>query len=137
MGYYMNQRAASFRIKQQNIFKALAAVQALHGNETIKDGSGRYLSWVDQDFHKRTTLLEILDCWRWQIEKDRQTGDVVDICFNGEKLGDDETLFSALAPFVEDGSFIEMGGEDDALWRWVFKGGKCQEVYAEITWPEA
>lgn len=34
----------------------------------------------------------------------------------------------------EPGSYIEMRGEDGALWRWVFDGKTCKEITAKITW---
>lgn len=42
---------------------------------------------------------------------------VVGISFMGEGYSDDIELFNILAPFVEDGSFIEMCGEDGGTWR--------------------
>ena len=47
--------------------------------------------------------------------------------FYGEKLGDDEIFLSALAPYVEDGSYLEFEGEDGYSWRWSFKNGKLVE----------
>lgn len=44
---------------------------------------------------------------------------------NGEaKIGDEEKLFAAIAPVVMDGSFIDVRGEDDSEWRWMWENGK-------------
>lgn len=67
-------------------------------------------------------------------EFDPITGDLTDIHFIGEKLGDEKILFQALAPFVDKGSFIEMEGEDGDLWRWTFDGQQMIEQVARITW---
>lgn len=51
-----------------------------------------------------------------------------------KKLGDDEIFWNTLAPYVKDGSFIEMIGEDNEMWRWSFQNGKMTEQTAKITW---
>lgn len=112
---------------------AAKAIQALHGQETIHDGSGAHFSWVNNNFHKRKDFVSLMDEWRWEVELD-DDGHVCNITFNGQKLGDDMILFKAIAPFVVPGSYIEMQGEDDCLWRWVFDGKTCTEKYANISW---
>ena len=72
--------------------------------------------------------------WRWDIEENDRTGAVTDIWFAGEKLGDDETLFQAIAPWVKDGSFIEMMGEDGAFWKWVFQDGEVTTQYGTVVY---
>lgn len=65
-------------------------------------------------------------------------GNITGISFYGEKLGDELEVFQKIAPYVRSGSFIEMEGQDNELWRWVFQNGKCREVKATIrvTWEE-
>lgn len=63
-------------------------------------------------------------------------GNITDIDFVGDKLADDEVLFQKIAPYVREGSFIEMEGEDGECWKWVFKGGKCKEIKARLVWEE-
>jgi hypothetical protein len=60
----------------------------------------------------------------------------VRIHFEGEKIGQEDLLFEAIAPWVRDGSYIEMSGEDDAMWRWFFHAGECHEVTPTIIWEE-
>lgn len=135
MGYCMDQRDANFRIKRSNLKKALEAIKALAGKETIGDASGRHFSWVNTaDFLKATTLAAAMDEWRWTLHFESDDGDADGIQFHGEKSGDDMHLFQAIAPFVERGSFIEMQGEDGALWRWVFNGKTCEEKEAKVSW---
>ena len=44
-------------------------------------------------------------------------------------------MFNCIATFVEDGSYIEMVGEDGDLWRWVFtNNNNCEWEYPEIKW---
>ena len=64
-------------------------------------------------------------------------GNVTGLDFRGDKLSYDEgKMFAEIAPYVEDGSYIEMQGEDGAAWRWVFNKGKAREIKATITWPD-
>src|SRR5690606_21320852 len=72
-----------------------------------------------EEAYSRGDVAYALDAWRWVPEREA-TGDIVGLRFRGERLGDDRVLFEAIAPFVEPGSFIEMVGEDGAIWRWTF-----------------
>jgi len=145
MGYYMTQRDAIFNIKAEDVEKALAAIKKLADPEKMKlsaSGGGTvngkpviHYSWVtNNEFLEANTLQDAIIAWRWNIGLDRETGDVCEIFFEGEKLGDDEALFKALAPYVEDGSYIEMSGEEGALWRWEFNNGEVEEKFATVRW---
>lgn len=146
MGYYASQTRSYFLIKRENVAKALAAVKELAGVEQER-GSGftsevdengqritvnRY-SWVDDDYVTADTFEKALVSWRWEAFI-APNGDVEDLRFDGEKLGDDAQLMNALAPFVEHGCYIEMCGEDDARWRWVFWRGELREEYPKVIW---
>lgn len=128
----MEQEYAEFSIKSENFCKTLAAIKALAGRETIRDSTGMHFSWVDTEkFLQAKTLSEAMMAWRWDVHTE---DGVIGIEFMGEKLGDDLVLFKAIAPFVESGSYIEMRGEDGALWRWVFEDGQVKEKVATVTW---
>ena len=135
MGYCMSQMDSSFHIPARNLADAVKAIQNLAGKESIKAyGSyNAHFSWVDHDFAKHNNLPDIMDEWRWEVSLD-EGGNVDSIMFSGEKLGDDLTLFQAIAPYVEKDCFIEMQGEDGSLWRWTFDGAKCYEISPTITW---
>lgn len=133
MGYHMSQVRSEFFIAAADMHKVLTAVQGLYGRESISDGSGRHFSWVPHDFHKINDPWQILRAWRWSPELDENMN-VVDLGFTGEKLGDEEILFDAIAPYVKKGSFIEMSGEEGERWRWVFDGKTHQESHPTITW---
>lgn len=129
----MDLMEASFKIKKENQEKALEAIKGLTGKETITGYSGEdHFSWVTtEEFLIALHLEDALEAWRWTVEFD-EGGDIIDIGFNGEKYGDDIILFNAIAPFVEDG-YIQMKGEDDAVWRWSFKDGVCKEIMGKVT----
>lgn len=128
MGYYMSQLDTEIFISKENFAAALEAVKGLHGQETIDDGGGRHFSWVDDDFYEKESFPEILSCWHWDAELD-EAGNLVDLEFSGEKRGDDEILFNAIAPFVADNSYIRMEGEDSEKWEWLFQGGVLKNGY--------
>jgi hypothetical protein len=133
MGYCMSQRESTIWINKDNVRKALKAIKALKGQESIHDGSGAHFSWVRNDFHKINDFKEMMDEWGWEVVFDEE-GNVTDLRFEREKIGDEVILFCAIAPFVDAGGYIEMQGEDGALWRWKFDGKTCVEVAAKVSW---
>lgn len=134
MGYYMSQGNTEFSIPKEHHEKALAAIQALHGKEYIKDSFGSRFCWVDSNFFELNDLTAILKAWRWKPKfKD---GNIVGIEFTGEKLGSDKVLWEALAPFVTKGSFIIMKGEDGCKWKWTFDGVAFKEVGSETIFDD-
>lgn len=124
----MTQYDSDFKILAANKPAALDAIQRLAGRETITDSTGRHFSWVStDDFLRADTLEEALKAWRWGTETD-DDGNTIGISFQGQKLGDDALLFEAIAPYVEDGSYIDMQGEDGSIWRWIFENGKVEDL---------
>ena len=147
MGYHMQVEGIEFLIREKSKKKALEAIKSLDPN----NGSGghwepggrkteSWFSWVDtKELMSAETLEAALEAWGWPpYPPEPSDGDITGLTFEGEKLGDDVHLFSAIAPYVEDGSYIRMRGEDNEVWRWLFKDGKCLEQGAIITfeWPE-
>lgn len=134
MGYYMQKREGDVFIAKEDQDKALQAIKDLVGKETITDSSGSHFSWVNtHEFLKATTLSEALIAWRWETELDDEDN-IIDLYFNGEKYGDDGVVFAAIAPYVKAESYMEMSGEDGAIWRWIFDGQSCAEKYPTISW---
>lgn len=144
MGYYMEQTRSKFFISKENQEPALHALKLL-GNKTELMSGGSYqggrkvenwFSWVDmEDFLSSASLSEAMSTWSWEAELN-DDGDIFDIQFDGEKIGQEELMFEAIAPYVEDGSYIQMLGEDGSQWRWIFKDGKVKEVFAKISFEE-
>jgi hypothetical protein len=135
---------SSFFIARDKHEEALATLKDLvRSGAGMSGGSweggkktGSWFSWVSsEDVLNAKTLQEAMLAFRWETSLN-EAGDIVSICFEGEKLGDDEVFFHTLAPFVEDGSYVAMQGENGAMWRWVFTDGKCREITAEITWED-
>lgn len=142
MGYCMDMQECSFHIPAEKFGEALAAIKALMiDTESMSGGSyqggmqtGKWFSWVHtESVWSAEGLPEALSAWRWKAYLSER-GDIDYLSFTGEKSGDDRVLFSAIAPYVTDGSYISMRGEDGFLWRWFFQNGECSEQEGQIVW---
>lgn len=88
VGYCMTQHRSNFFI---SVNKQSAALEAMIKLAKEK----RNFHWVGyKDFIDCTTLAEVLDAWRWRTKLDNSEN-IVDICFEGEKIGD-EDIFGIL-----------------------------------------
>ena len=126
MGYCMSMQNCEFLIKKEMIPALFSKLKEFLSTNRLK--------WVDSRYLEEANNVEYLfDEIRYDIRRDLDNN-IVWIEFFGEKLGDDLRIFQEIAEFVEDGSYIEMSGEDGCVWRWVFKGGKCDEVFPKIVW---
>lgn len=115
-------------IAHYNMDQCLEAINKLH--ET-----GRKYRWVSNpDNGKFNSLEEALDAWRYFCQKEPEG--VVITEFTGEKYGDCEVLYRAIAPFVSRG-LIVMTGEDGEQWKYVFDCGKVSRSERSEGWGEA
>lgn len=132
MGYSVDMVTSQFRIAAANKGPALAALQQLAATES-------HIAWVElRRVAEARSLADAIDEFGWSVEiDDLAGGDLVGIRFEAEKIGDEDKLFGALAPFVQAGSFIEMRGEDGEAWRWVFDGQTCAEVRGAVRFDGA
>jgi hypothetical protein len=125
MGYCIDQLGSQFHISSEAAPYAHAAIRNLFGKglETIRHPSGPHYRWVTtKTVLAAPTLKEAMEEWRYELTTDPATGDHTAITFTGEKSGDEDVLFPAIAPYVTAGSYIVFMGEDGARWRWVFDG---------------
>ena len=128
MGYYMDQTDSKFVMKKENFEKALQALKEVFvpENMTCKDYIyGKvypHFSWVDTNVVlKAETIEEVLEEIRYEPEHDDE-GNIVNVEFTGEKFGDEKIFFTALAPYIEKGSYVSFEGEDGREWTWLFNG---------------
>lgn len=143
MGYHMSLMEDSFFIPHELFCYCMAALRDIAKRPELMSGSSwkagdvvsKHFSWVDMTYVNRKTLGEMIKCWRWEAQYDDE-GNINGIYFSGEKYGDDEQLFRALAPHVKSGSYIQMQGEDGAIWRWAFKDGEVREKQATVSFEE-
>ena len=115
----------------QNLKKALKALRELAAKPDK-------LCWVNKDsIRKARTLADAIQEFGWEIDEveldDCEYGDVTAINFIADTMGSENEMFGAMAPAVEDGSYIEMTGDEGERWRWVFEAGGCKTVKATVT----
>ncbi len=132
MGTNIYQTEQRFCIKAANHQKVMLAIKGLAGKETIVDTEAHFYFVRTKDFLAAKTISEIFDAWRWSIDTN-YNGDISGINFIGEKLGDDNIFFQAIAPYVEEGSYIQMFNDSGKTWRWCFENGKMLEKYAKLA----
>lgn len=134
MGYSMSQVRSRFSIPAANIPAVLQALRDLMDRADEIGGGGHiqngcriasWFSYTDPDEMRAALsagdIEAVFAAWRWRVERS-EDGGIADIEFEGENMGDDEKMWEAIAPFVEEGSFVQMTGAEGE-WRWSFKGG--------------
>jgi hypothetical protein len=130
MGYHVSVSVCNVVIPKAKVAGALKAINLLHEEA----GEGHHFSWVDNPSKNGfEDLVKAIEAWRYSAKK-LKNGNVEIVYFLGEKLGDDEILFTALAPFIKGGGAIEYAGEDAEQWRYEFVKGKMVEKHAVISW---
>jgi hypothetical protein len=123
MGYCMDLMELNFKFKDGKDEQILEAIKSAIN-------SGKVTAWVHESTINNTkNYIDALYECGWEYDEEHHI-----LFFNGEKLGDDYNLFCAIAPYVENGSYIQMIGEDDDIWKWTFENGKCHEVTPAIIW---
>jgi hypothetical protein len=137
MGYYVKNTESHFFIPKEYHGMALQAIKDFMLKTYPADGgveSIRSFPHVDTDnVVNSDRLQDALLAWRWDAYTD-ENGDITDLSFDGEKLGEDEFFFRVISPYVKEGSYIVMQGEDNCIWRWYFDGQTYKEQGARIVW---
>lgn len=122
MGLHIEQEESNFFISSSDLPDVICALHEANGN----------WDWVDSSYKDIYDVEELFNALRWEVFI--EDGDVVGIEFAGTKLGDDERIMEVIAPWVADGSYIQMHGETLGVWRWCFESGKCIEKYPDVKW---
>lgn len=137
MGYYMNQEDSVFFIAKKDFINTLDAIKLLMtkvkelGSSVSSTGEIWFAFVITKLVSEAQSLSEALEGWRYHTETDKD-GNIHSIYFTGEKLGQDQLLFDAIAPFVKEGSYISMIGESGCKWKWIFKNNQCVKVFNEL-----
>ena len=148
MGYCISMEISDLHIPLENVSKALKAINALHKDQAtiVKNGGGgsssgggkptiHFYSWVDNPPEGGfKSLEEAFEAWRYSARND--DGDCVVDYFTGEKLGNCDVLWKAIAKYVNPKAEIRCHGEDGAQWRWIFKEGKFKEQSGDVIWKD-
>jgi hypothetical protein len=152
VGYFVDVADVSIRIAPENCEKAVSLFVALM--EKASDvGSGgswregkvveRFYSWVttshvleslkNPEQSLPANIADAFSHWGYAFSADVKDG-VVFQYRERDKWGDDESLWEALAPCFDSGSFIEFRGEEGALWKYEFNGNSLRELTGHIEW---
>lgn len=142
MGYCVSMDLVGVVIPKKHVKECREAINAMHDPETLRANAGggsstgeRWYSWVrNPPKGGFKSLVDAFVAWRYSAYVDEDTGDVVVEYFNGEKWGDDEQLYSVIAPFVKTCGEIRCRGEDGAHWRFVFDNGDVIEQSGTLTY---
>jgi hypothetical protein len=153
MGYYISQSDSSFIMKQEHFDAALTAMKEaakkqkwdwvfkgqIENSKTIVEAlthcRWKPLLWTNEDAASETQQISTTELL-WSERHKIKVGDITGLSYQGEKLGAEECFFKAIAPYVEDGSYIEISGEEDYLWRYVFNNGHMDEISAGRDWDD-
>lgn len=132
MGRYIYVKEQKFCIKAENHPKVMEAIRSLEGKETIFDYEPHFMFILTKEVKAAKNISDLFKAWRWEIEFD-SSGDIGYLQFIGEKLGDEDIFFEAIAPYVESGSYIQVFDDDGEIWRWCFEQGKMLIKNAKIS----
>ena len=158
MGYYISTPSSAFRIRTENLPRFFELAEQMLTPKVLEENAsgGSYsegkqtkwwYSWVDSDRAlkaiKSNDIREVFAEWRYDLELvNEENGESIyylDIEGGESKIGDEEKFFAAIAPIVEDGSFLDVRGEDGEEWRWMWENGKffVQNVsYKEVFYAD-
>ena len=159
MGYHVEVTVESVIIPANKVGAAIAALTSLMNQVQEKGGGSstwpggepvRHYSWVETatclDRLAAGNLVGFLGEWRYeategdpmtpieQLAQDAEFQEVEVTYFEGGKWGDDEQLWTALAPFIASGGCIEFRGEDGHYWRYLFEDGTLTEQTGTVVW---
>ena len=128
MGYCFRVIRTDFTIHEDNVPKAHKALKKWAKTKN-------HIAWADpQKIAKSRHLEPAMEELRWHLIFDDDGERVIDIEFEGEKLGDDAEFFEVIAPFAC--GEIECAGEDGEHWKWTFYNGEFNELLGTVVYDE-
>ena len=145
MGYCMKQVDGRVFVSKADFPKIVEAGQRLlrllptHATGRGSETDMRWWAFTDEvgfvEAARTGDAMDILRELRYRPVVDSVTGSIVGLEFTGQKYGDEDIILAELAPCFSDGDYIEMRGEEGALWRWRFCEGRVVREDALISWP--
>ena len=133
MGYYMDQFDQAFRISEENKAAAFEALKGWAQKEMERNAAYAHLG--HSPIGDATELEDALSELDWETSTD-DCGNIVEMCFSGEKLHDEDEWLDTIAPHVDKGSQLMMRGEDGCSWCWYFDGENCTTYLGEVIFPD-
>ena len=137
MGYCVKNTESHFFIPKEYHGMALQAIKDFMLKTYPTDSGERVIRSFPRvntdEVINSETLYDALYAWRWDAYVN-EDDDITDLSFDGEKLGEDDLLFDVISPYVKEGSYIVMQGEDNYTWRWYFDGQTYLYQTGRIVW---
>lgn len=115
--------------------------------ENDRNNSEFYVSKLNGEIKEKEEILrslpdrelsreEIFKNLQWSYDFD-ESGSLVSMYHSGETKDVNEEELESISPFVSDGSYVEVVGDDfDDIFRFIFRNGKMQRIHAVISFPE-
>lgn len=127
MGTRVRMTEADFTIPNEHEKEAL---EALKDEETDRWG------YVHDDLEQHQYLKDALAACRMQVDVDDERNISIE-GFSGQKMADERELLAALAPYVEDGSYVQwhFPGHEQSE-RYVVAGDEIEVIQPEKKWPD-
>jgi len=147
MGYYVNLIDSDWFIPKEREAAALQALRDLNFRHELKSGgrspeSGdpfddKWFAWMPPRYHEEQdlTVAKVLQYLGFESADSNEFGTSCGGYYDS-KTGSEEIFMMTLAPFVQDGSYMEWQGEDAERWRWVFRDGTMVIQEAIVTWRD-
>lgn len=152
MGYFVQTTKTNFIIKNNKLKKAYKALCKLNSRDDLKSGGNwgvnldakpqgstsvsnnpnKWFSWMDWNYDETCKSAEEIFSDLGFYTEITDEGDLFIGMFSN-KCGDEGTFLQAVAPFVEDGSYIEWQGEDGSMWKNTFNNGKMETQHATFS----
>lgn len=146
MGYYIELINSNFFIAAENKEAALNAMfdmwlptqdANMSGGSWGPSGDTKWYSWMNNsaDAFRNRTVVDLetaLTDWGYYPESD-ENGNIINLDFESSKIGDEDKMFAAIAPFVRQGSYLDYRGEEGAVWRWEFNGQTIVEKTGRVV----
>ena len=129
MDYYVSSVESMIRIKKENYDKVteiLSEYDSRHG-----DGFFAPAGWMNESEANLCRAFLKLG-WLLEFNTSKETSQLV---FVDDQLSAEDRWLMDIAPLVEQGSYIDMVGEDTAHWRWFFNGHGIDKFLGFVVYP--
>ena len=122
MGYQIYMREVDLRIRKENFEAALTA---------LKEAFASDRTWTEH----LESLEDAMSDFGYIPEYD-ENGSIDGFEYEGKCLRGDYEFWTALAPYVEEGCYLEVERDDLEIWRWKFRNGKVVVQYPTFLWDD-
>ena len=122
MGYQIYMREVDLRIRKENFEAALKA---------LKEAFVYDRTWTEH----LESLEDAMSDFGYIPEYD-EDGSINGFEYEGKCLRGDYEFWTALAPYVEEGCYLEVEGDDLEIWRWKFRNGIVIVQYPTFLWDD-